>query len=127
MIADPEKSLVKQKRGKRKIHPNSLANLTSRLKPGQTANPEGKPKIKTNANYWRNKYLTFSKEQLTKELKKKDLKAVQIACLRDVYEMMKEPRLADKAWDRLRETYDRDEPLKNDIPMPDIHITIVRE
>jgi len=130
MIAEPDKSTnQKLTRRKGKIHPNSLKNLEKavRFKPEQVANPEGLPKIKTNANYWRNKYLTFTKGELQKELNKSNLKAVQIACLRDVFELMREPKLSDNAWNRLKEVYQRDEPIDSTPPMPNIHITIVRE
>ena len=128
MIAEPNKSIIKQ-RGKRKPpHPNSLKNLEKgRIKPGEVRNPLGKPLIKTDAVYWRKKYLTLSRPEIEAELKKPELKAIQIAVIRDVLELMKDPHKADKAWDRLREAYQRDEPLETTPPMPDIHITIVRE
>tara|TARA_Y100000310_G_scaffold344956_1_gene460750 strand:+ start:1286 stop:1660 length:375 start_codon:yes stop_codon:yes gene_type:complete len=99
----------------------------TRIKPGQRLNPEGKPKIKTNANYWRAKYLRFTKAELKKELAKTKLTAIKIAVLRDVFEMMREPKLADKSWDRMKEAYQRDAPIDATPPMPDLHITIVRE
>ena len=114
---------------KKTIHPNSLANLEKgvRFKKGEVANPLGMPKIRTNAVYWAAKYSQFTTDELKKELKKTNLKAVQVAVLRDWLEMMKEPGKANFAWARLKEQYERDDPIDSTPPQQDINIVIIRE
>jgi hypothetical protein len=98
-----------------------------RWRKGQSGNPEGKPFIKTNANYWRRKYSLFTVDELKVEAKKKDITAIQIAVLRDIREMIKEPSEANYGFKRLENQYQRDEPLNTTPVVPEVHITIVRE
>jgi hypothetical protein len=109
-------------------NPNILeVGHDTRWKKGQSGNPEGKPYIKTNANYWRRKYSLFTLAELKEELKKKDITAIQIAVLRDVAEITKNPTEANFAFKRLENQYQRDEPLDTTPPVPEVHITIVHQ
>jgi hypothetical protein len=126
--AQPNKPVEKKNRGRATGNPD-IAELgrNTRFKTGNNANPEGMPKIRTNAVYWAAKYSQFTTEEIKKELARTNLKAVQVAVLRDWLEMMKNPSKANFAWARLKEQYERDEPIESTPPLQDINITIVRK
>ncbi len=115
--------IKKAKRGNPKIR--EIGHET-RIKPGQRLNPLGMPKIKTHACYWAAKYSQFTLDEIKKEIAKTNLKAIQIAVLRDWQQMVKNPTDANFAWARLKDQYERDEPIDNGPPVQDINITIIK-
>jgi hypothetical protein len=128
VVANKQPNVKAKNQGRAGGNPDIVElGRATRFKKGEVSNPLGMPKIRTNAVYWAAKYSQFTTDEIKKELSRTNLKAVQVAVLRDWLEMMKNPSKANFAWARLKEQYERDEPIESTPPLQDINITIIRE
>ena len=76
--------------------------------PGESGNPAGPPRAKS--NLWRHycRFLAMSDTQRAKEAKRKDLTAAEKTALKQVAQLMKKG-LAGTAWLATKESWNRDE------------------